>query len=194
MWEAHYANFKILHLFLEHMFTTWNYNTNSAFSILCSRNLMENGLIVELHVSTRVKYESTVFKETTKNHSSDQRNNFQYDFSNNKLWFSIGKKQNLELFFRSFKNSINGCDHQDLWIMQEASNWNIWYSSWCIYLDKPSSTEAIRLFSRFSGREENFSAWISARNVTSLKYWAHRVGNCGGDHMFSLCTCSWKQK
>lgn len=118
---------------------------------------------------------------------------------------SIGKNQialkftinlfvyfHLELFFRSFKKSINGCDHQALWIMQEASNWNIWYSSWCIYLDKPSSTEAIRLFNRFSGREENFSAWISARNVTSLKYWAHRVGNCGGDHMFSLCLC--KQK
>lgn len=54
---------------------------------------MENGWIVELHVSTRVKYESTVFKETTKNHSLDQRNNFQYDFSNNKLWFSIGKNK-----------------------------------------------------------------------------------------------------
>ena len=63
--------------------------------------------------------------------------------------------------------------------------YSAFYSSPVLYLDKPSSMEAIRLFSRFSGREENFSGWISARKVTSLKYWAHRVGNCGGHAMVS---------
>jgi hypothetical protein len=65
------------------------------------------------------------------------------------------------------------------------------------YLDSPNSTEAIRLFNRFSGREENFSGWISARKVTSLKYWTHKVGNWKRNGQIftlslsiTLCSCT----